>query len=144
MPVWVQQGYQEYAGRMPPECRLKLCEIAPGRRTKGADLGRLKQQEGERLLAAVPNGARLIALTVDGRQWDTPALSGQLAQWLQEGRDTALLIGGPEGLDDACLQRAQSRWSLSPLTLPHPLVRIVVAEQIYRAWSILQGHPYHR
>lgn len=144
MPQWVEQGYQEYAGRMPPECALKLTEIAPGKRTKGADLKRLQRQEGERLLAAVPGGARVIALEVTGRSMDTETLSRQLAAWLQEGRDVALLVGGPEGLDAACRQRADQAWSLSPLTLPHPLVRIVVAEQIYRAWSLLQGHPYHR
>lgn len=144
MPAWVEQGFREYAGRMPPECRLQLTEIAPGRRTKGADLVRLLRQEGERLLAAVPASALVIALAVDGRALDTPALSQKLSHWLQDGRDVALLVGGPEGLDEACLRRAEQSWSLSPLTLPHPLVRIVVAEQIYRAWSLLQGHPYHR
>lgn len=144
MPQWVEQGYREYAGRMPPECALRLTEIPAGKRTKGADLKRLQRQEGERLLAAIPNGARVIALEVHGRSVDTPALSRQLADWLQDGRDVALLVGGPEGLDEACRARADQAWSLSALTLPHPLVRIVVAEQMYRAWSLLQGHPYHR
>lgn len=144
MPQWVEQGYREYAGRMPPECALKLTEIAAGRRTKGADLRRIQRQEGERLLAAIPAGARVIALEVEGRAWSTEALSGQLGQWLQDGRDVALLVGGPEGLDETCRRRADGAWSLSPLTLPHPLVRVIVAEQIYRAWSLLKGHPYHR
>lgn len=144
MPQWVDQGYREYATRMPPECALKLVEIPPGRRTKGADLARVRRAEGERMLAAMPVGARAIALEVSGRGYSTEALSRQLAQWLQEGRDVALLVGGPEGLDEACRKRADSAWSLSPLTLPHPLVRVVVAEQIYRAWTLLKGHPYHR
>lgn len=144
MPQWVDQGYREYAHRMPPECALKLTEIAPGKRTKGADLRRLQRQEGERLLAAIPNGAHVIALEIGGRSMDTESLADQLSQWLQGGRDVALLVGGPEGLDPLCRERAYRAWSLSPLTLPHPLVRIVVAEQIYRAWSLLKGHPYHR
>ena len=144
MPQWVEQGYREYATRMPPECSLKLTEVAAGRRTKGADLVRLRRQEGERLLAAVPAGARVIALEVNGRAIDTDTLSQHLARWLEEGRDAALLVGGPEGLDPACRQRADHAWSLSPLTLPHALVRVVVAEQIYRAWTLLKGHPYHR
>lgn len=144
MPPWVEQGYREYAGRLPPECALRLTEIPPGKRTKGADLARLRRQEGERLLAAIPSAARVLALEVQGRPWDTETLSRQMASWMQDGRDVALLVGGPEGLDQACRERADQCWSLSPLTLPHPLVRIVVAEQLYRAWSLLQGHPYHR
>lgn len=144
MPSWVEQGYREYAGRLPPECALRLTEIPPGKRTKGADLARLRRQEGERLLAAIPSAARVLALEVQGRPWDTETLSRQMASWMQDGRDVALLVGGPEGLDQACRERADQCWSLSPLTLPHPLVRIVVAEQLYRAWSLLQGHPYHR
>ncbi len=144
MPQWVEQGFREYASRLPPECALKLVEVAAGRRTKGADLARIRRAEGERMLALMPTGARAVALEVNGRSFSTEALSQQLAQWLQDGRDVALLVGGPEGLDDACRQRADTTWSLSPLTLPHPLVRVVLAEQLYRAWSLLKGHPYHR
>ena len=141
---WVEQGYGEYAGRMPPECRLRLVEIPAGKRGKGADLARLMQQEGEAMLAAIPRQARVVALEVGGRPWTTEQLAEQLSAWQQDGRDIALLIGGPEGLAPACRARAELSWSLSPLTFPHPLVRVIVAEQFYRAWSILQNHPYHR
>jgi 23S rRNA (pseudouridine1915-N3)-methyltransferase len=144
MPAWVEAGYTEYARRLPAECILSLTEIAAGRRTKGTDLRRLTEKEGEQMLAAVPRGARVIALDVGGRGWSTEQLAEQLRGWLAGGRDLALLVGGPEGLAPACLAAAGERWSLSPLTRPHPLVRVVLAEQIYRAWSILDGHPYHR
>lgn len=144
MPGWVQEGYREYAGRMPPECSLHLVEIPPGRRGKGADVARAVREEGERMLAAVPRDARAVALEVEGRSWSTEALAQRLGDWLQDGRDLALLVGGPEGLSEACRARAELQWSLSPLTLPHSLVRVIVAEQLYRAWSVLQGHPYHR
>ena len=144
MDAWVNQGFQEFAKRMPPECNLQLKEIAAGKRGKNADIPRILQQEGERMLAAIPAGARVIALDVEGKQWSTPQLAQQLEQWLPSGQDVALLVGGPEGLAPQCLERAQQRWSLSALTLPHPLVRVVLAEQLYRAWSLHKGHPYHR
>ncbi len=144
MPGWVSEGYQEYAKRLPAETRLQLVEIAPGHRGKGADLARAMRDEGQRMLAAVPRQALVVALEVGGRSWSTEQLSQQMAQWLGQGRDVALLVGGPEGLASDCLAVAQQRWSLSPLTLPHPLVRVVVAEQLYRAWTLLRGHPYHR
>lgn len=144
MPGWVEQGYQEFAKRLPVECSLKLVEIPAGKRGKNADIARLTREEGERTLAAIPKGARVVALDVKGKPWSTEQLAQQLHGWLGDGRDIALLIGGPEGLADACRERADLLWSLSPLTFPHPLVRIVVAEQLYRAWSILQNHPYHR
>lgn len=144
MPGWVQQGYEEYARRMPPECRLNLVEIPLAKRGKTSAVEQLKQQEGEKLLAAVPKNSRFWALDSGGRSWSTEQLAGQLADWLQGGQDIALLIGGPDGLAPDCLQQADGRWSLSPLTLPHPLVRIIVAEQLYRAMSILKHHPYHK
>lgn len=144
MPAWVSEGYTDYARRLPPECALRLVEIAPGKRGKNADLARIQRDEGERMLAAIPKGAQVVALEVGGRAWDTPQLARQLDRWLGEGRDVALLVGGPEGLAPVCRERAELCWSLSPLTLPHPLVRVVLAEQLYRAWSLLQGHPYHR
>lgn len=144
MPVWVNTGFAEYCGRMPPECMLELIEIAPGRRTKGADLTRTVRDEGERMLAAVPKDCRVLALDTSGRQWSTEQLAGVLKDWLQDGRNLALLVGGPEGLAPACRTRAEAIWSLSALTFPHPLVRVIVAEQLYRAWTMLQGHPYHR
>jgi 23S rRNA (pseudouridine1915-N3)-methyltransferase len=144
MPDWVTSGWRDYAERLPRECRLELTEIPLARRGKNPDLDRLRRQEGERLLAALPDRMRLLALDVGGRQWSTPELAEQLAGWLADGRDLALAVGGPDGLDPAVTTRAEGRWSLSRLTLPHPLVRVLVAEQLYRAWSILNNHPYHR
>ncbi len=144
MPAWVVQGYEEYARRLPAECALHLVEIAAGKRGKNADIARVTRDEGERMLAAIPKGARVVALEVDGRAWSTEQVAEQLDGWRHAGGDLALLVGGPEGLAPACRAQAGQSWSLSPLTLPHPLVRILVAEQLYRAWSILQHHPYHR
>lgn len=144
MPSWINDGYLEYAKRMPAECTLKLTEIAPGRRGQRVDVARTLRDEGERMLKAVPKGCRLLALDVGGRQWSSEQLAVQLSGWMAQGSDVALLVGGPEGMDPACLGQAQARWSLSPLTLPHPLVRVLLAEQLYRAWSILRNHPYHR
>jgi len=144
MPEWVEAGYREFAKRLAGECTLELVELAPGKRGKGMDLARAMRDEGQRMLGAIPKGALVIALDQSGREWDTPELAGQLADWLRQGRDVALLVGGPEGLAEECLTLAERKWSLSRLTLPHPMVRVVVAEQIYRAWSILKNHPYHR
>ncbi|MGD2019471.1 MAG: 23S rRNA (pseudouridine(1915)-N(3))-methyltransferase RlmH [Thiohalocapsa sp.] len=153
MPAWVDAGFDDYARRLPPECALTLKALPGGLAGKGrartgsvsdGELPRLRRDEGERILAAVPARARVIALDLRGRAWSSEQLASELAGWLADGRDIALLVGGPNGLSDACLARAEQRWSLSPLTLPHPLVRVLVAEQLYRAWSQLQGHPYHR
>jgi 23S rRNA (pseudouridine1915-N3)-methyltransferase len=144
MPVWVTQGYEEYARRLPRECALRLVEIPLGRRSRTQSPAQAVEDEGRRMLASVPERARVVALDVGGRAWDTPALAERLREWLQSGRDTALLVGGPDGLSDGCLQCAERRWSLSALTLPHALVRVVLAEQLYRAWTIINGHPYHR
>ncbi len=144
MPRWVREGFEEYAKRLPRECTLKLTEIAPGHRGKGADIDRTVRDEGERMLQALPRDCLVLALEVKGRAWNTEQLADRLSDWLSGGRDVALLVGGPEGLADGCRQRADLLWSLSPLTLPHPLVRVVLAEQIYRAWTIFKNHPYHR
>lgn len=144
MPAWVSEGYDEFARRLPHECSLKLIEIPAEKRGKNADVSQLMHKEGERMLAAIPKRAQVIALEVTGKPWSTEELAQQLQNWLRSGDDVALLVGGPDGLDPRCLERATQRWSLSKLTLPHPLVRIVVAEQLYRAWTILKGHPYHR
>lgn len=144
MPDWVEQGYREYAGRLRGDVRLELIEIPAQARRKGADLKRISADEGRRQLQRVPANCALWALDQHGSQWDTRALSGQLKGWMQDGRDLAMLIGGPEGLSPECLRQAQGKWALSKLTLPHPMVRVVVAEQLYRAWSLLSGHPYHR
>ena len=144
MPGWIDTGFREYAKRLPPECALDLLEIEPGHRGKGADAQLARRREGERMLANLPKGTRVIALDVRGRSWSTEQLAQQLAGWMADGRDLALLVGGPEGLAGSCVERAEQLWSLSPLTFPHPLARVILAEQLYRAWSILQGHPYHR
>ena len=144
MPGWVDAGYAAYATRLPHECRLELKEIALGRRSRGSDPARAVRSEGERMLAAIGSSDRIIALDVAGRSLDTQQLARRLDGWMQDGRDISLLVGGPDGLAPACLEQAEFRWSLSTLTLPHGLVRIVVAEQLYRAWSLLRGHPYHR
>lgn len=144
MPKWIEAGFAEYASRLPRECSLHLIEIPAGKRGKRIPVERIVREEGERMLAAIPRGARAIALDNTGLQWNTPQLAEHLNSWLGDGRDVALLVGGPEGLARVCLDCAEASWSLSPLTFPHPLVRIVVAEQLYRAWSILHNHPYHR
>lgn len=144
MPAWVDEGFKEYAKRLSGDISLELVEISAGKRTKGADLARLKEQEGEALLAALKPRERVIALDVLGRTLSTDDMADTLKSWQRDGRPVALLVGGPEGLSKAVLERADEKWSLSRLTLPHPLVRIVIAEQVYRAWSLLKGHPYHR
>jgi len=144
MPDWVTKGYHEYAKRLKADCQLQLIEIAPGKRGKNADLARIKKAEGEKILQAIPKGCLVVALEVKGKPWSTRDLSQQLDNWLHGGQDIALLIGGPEGLSEACVARSDIKWSLSPLTLPHPLVRVLLSEQLYRAYSILKNHPYHR
>ncbi|MAK71574.1 23S rRNA (pseudouridine-1915-N(3)-) methyltransferase [Idiomarina aquatica] len=144
MPGWVSEGYQEYERRFPNECKLSLHEISPHKRGKKADTRRLTELEGEALLNAVPKGNRIVTLEVHGKPWTTHQLAQQLEGWQMDGRDVSLLVGGPEGLSSTCLAAAEQRWSLSPLTLPHPLVRVIVAESLYRAWSLNNNHPYHR
>lgn len=144
MPGWVTEGYEEYAKRLPRECQLLLREIAPAKRGKNADIARLRDDEGERIIASLSRDDHVVALEVGGSPWSTVELAEQLHRWLAGGRRVALLVGGPDGLAEGCRARARQIWSLSRLTLPHPIVRVVVAEQIYRAWSLLQNHPYHR
>lgn len=144
MPSWVKAGYDDYAKRLPRECELLLREIPPGLRGKNCDVARIIKDEGERMNAAIPVGAHIVALELSGKPWTTQDLALTLNRWLESGRHIALLIGGPDGLADPVKSRAGEFWSLSPLTFPHPLVRIIVAEQLYRAWSILHNHPYHR
>lgn len=144
MPAWVEQGYREYAQRMPAEARLELKEIAPGKRGKNADIARILQDEGQRMQAAIPKNSRIISLDVGGSRWSTEQLAERLQDWMGAGQDLSLLVGGPEGLSADCRALAQETWSLSPLTFPHPLVRVILAEQLYRAWTVLRNHPYHR
>ncbi|MBA2653823.1 MAG: 23S rRNA (pseudouridine(1915)-N(3))-methyltransferase RlmH [Gammaproteobacteria bacterium] len=144
MPKWIEEGFNEYARRMPPDFKLELIELPALKRGNASDVTRAVRQEGEQMLAAIPPSSFVIALDVKGQQWDTPQLASHLQQWREQGQSISLLIGGPEGLTQSCLDRANKKWSLSLLTFPHPLVRVIVAEQLYRAWSILSHHPYHR
>ncbi len=144
MPDWVQAGYSEYAKRLPRECALELKEIPLATRSKNTDIARAIEKESESILASIPAQERVIALDVLGKPQTTQTLADALRDWQMQGGNTSLLIGGPDGLSVNCLARANQRWSLSGLTLPHPLVRIVLAEQLYRAWSLLNHHPYHR
>ena len=142
-PEWVRRGVDDYLRRLPAAYRPELRLIRPGRRGRGDD-ERARTEEGQRILALLPGSAYVVALDVVGQGWDTQQLSKRLETWQQAGRDVYLLIGGPDGLAPACLERANERWSLSPLTLPHALVQVVLAEALYRAWSVTAGHPYHR
>ncbi|TRW49415.1 23S rRNA (pseudouridine(1915)-N(3))-methyltransferase RlmH [Aliidiomarina halalkaliphila] len=144
MPGWILEGYHEYAKRMPPELPLDLIEIVPGKRSKKADVQRLMVQEGEKVLAAIKPGTHVVALEVKGKPWDTHTLAKRMQQWQLNGQDVAFIVGGPEGLSADCKARANEMWSLSPLTLPHPMVRVIIAEALFRAWSLLNNHPYHR
>ncbi|TGD74244.1 23S rRNA (pseudouridine(1915)-N(3))-methyltransferase RlmH [Mangrovimicrobium sediminis] len=144
MPAWVYQGVEEYHKRMPRELGVEWKELPLAARNKGSKPEQLKEREGEQLLRAVPAGDRVIALDVRGKSLSTPQLADKLSEWQMSGDNFSLLIGGPDGLSPACLQRADMRWSLSDLTLPHPLVRVILAEQLYRAWTITVNHPYHR
>ncbi|MCY4467856.1 MAG: 23S rRNA (pseudouridine(1915)-N(3))-methyltransferase RlmH [Thiotrichales bacterium] len=141
---WEQDGFREYARRMPPELSLELHEIAPSKRRKRSPAERCVEDEGRRLVAAVPGSARVVALDERGSRWTTLELANRIERWMHDGRDVALLVGGADGLAPACIEAAEHRWSLSPLTLPHGLARIVVAEQLYRASTIIRRHPYHR
>ncbi len=140
-PTWIQQGFHSYQKRLPEENALLLVEIPAGGQRDPKQNIRI---ESERLMARVKVQDYVIALDEKGRNWRTQELALQLEKWRGLGRDVVLLVGGANGLSDACKQRADVCWSLSPLTLPHALVRVLVAEQIYRAWSVLSGHPYHR
>ena len=144
MPAWVNDGYSEYAKRMPRECQLQLIELPPAIRSKNQPVQRAIEDEGQRILKAIPKNSYVVALDVKGKQHSTESLSTTLDNWLNIGSDITLIIGGADGLSNECLQKSNSKWSLSNLTFPHPLVRVVLAEQLYRAWSLLNNHPYHR
>jgi len=144
MPDWVEAGCNEYLKRLPSELNLEIVELPLGQRGKGADIKRAITREGEAMLKAIGEHDHVIALDVLGKPWSTEQLAQKLQQWQLSGDNFSLLVGGPDGLAPECLQRANSKWSLSALTLPHPLVRILLVEQIYRAGTINSGHPYHR
>lgn len=144
MPDWVADGFAEYAGRLPRELELNLQALSGPSGAKSMDTTTLLRREGEILLKAIPEGARVILLDERGKAVDTRGVAKRLEGWQTDGRDVALVIGGAAGLDEAVRARAEWAWSLSPLTFPHMLVRVLVAEQLYRAWSLLNNHPYHR
>ena len=144
MPAWIQSGFREYVKRLPPEIKVELVELKPEERTSGKTVEKAKALEGERIIAALPEGATVYALDEKGRPVTTPGLSVMLAGWMRDATHPAFVIGGADGLSDEVKGRADKLVSLSALTLPHGLVRVLLAEQLYRAWSILASHPYHR
>lgn len=143
-PGWVAEGFAEYQKRLSHGLPVQLIEIAPGVRGKGRDPVRAMAEEGERVMAAIPKAAWVVAMDGRGKPWSSEKLAERLEHWRGQGRDLAFLIGGPEGHAPEVIARADESWSLGPLTLPHMLVRLVVAEQLYRAQSMLTNHPYHR
>lgn len=144
MPAWVDAAVADYGKRLPRELRLEWRSVPLAARRGDDDAERLREREGEALLKGIREQDHCVALDGRGEPWRTDDLATQLRAWLMQGRPLGLLIGGPDGLSGACLARAQQHWSLGPLTLPHPLVRVVLVEQLYRAWTITVGHPYHR
>jgi 23S rRNA (pseudouridine1915-N3)-methyltransferase len=143
-PEWIDAGADDYAKRLRGRCTLEIKTVPLARRTATTPVDRAMQDEGERMLAQVPTGAHAVALLENGKPWSTKDLAAKLESWMQRGAPVAFLVGGPDGLSPACVARANERWSLSNLTLPHGLVRVVAAEALYRAWSLLENHPYHR
>jgi len=143
-PVWVAQGFAEYQKRLSHWLPLELIEIEPGLRGKGRDPARAISEEGVRVIAALPKQAHVIALDGRGKAWTSEQLAQRLEHWRGLGRDLVFLIGGPEGHAPEVIARADEQWSLGPLTLPHMLVRLLTAEQLYRAAALLANHPYHR
>ena len=139
MPDWIERGIGEYSKRFPAEIKLELRELplAP----RGAQA---LSRECQRVRKSLPKRDRLVVLDVTGRSFSTEQLAVKLADWQMSGSNYSLVIGGPDGLDSSLLQQAELCWSLSPLTFPHPLVRVLLVEQLYRAWTINAGHPYHR
>lgn len=143
MPSWVEQGCAEYLKRMPREASMEIIEIKPDKRAAGKGGDQVREAEAARLLEAAGRDY-LIVLDEHGKEPTTLQLAERMQQWMQDGRDIALAIGGADGLHDKVLQAADWQWSLSKLTLPHGMVRVMLAEQLYRAWSVINNHPYHR
>ncbi|NLC23627.1 MAG: 23S rRNA (pseudouridine(1915)-N(3))-methyltransferase RlmH [Oxalobacter sp.] len=144
MPDWVESGYKEYEKRMPAECKLNLKEIRPADRSSNRSAESVMAAECTRIKSALPKNARIIALDEHGKNVTTMQLAQELEKWQQEGRDVAFVIGGADGLDNEFKKEADDLFRLSNMTLPHGMVRILLAEQLYRAWSITKNHPYHR
>ena len=144
VPDWAQTAWADYAKRFPPELRLELKAIKTEPRSGGKTTEQIMTAERQRIEAAIPSGTHVVALDERGSALTTAALAAKLSQWQAQGGDVALLIGGPDGLHPALRQAAHERIRLSDLTLPHAMVRVLLVEQLYRAWSINAGHPYHR
>lgn len=144
MPAWVDTGFSEYAKRMPPKAKMQLIEIKAEKRSAGKSLNQALDAERGRILASLPRNCRRVVLDESGRALSTEQLAQNLAAWMQAGRDVAFVIGGADGLHEDIKNNADTRLSLSAMTLPHALVRVVLAEQLYRALSLLNNHPYHR
>lgn len=144
MPAWIAQGWAEYGKRLPPEIKLELVELKPEERNSGKTVEKARALEGERVLAAVPSGGTLLALDERGRAVTTQGLAVMLANWMRDGTHPVFAIGGADGHADSVRDKASKLISLSGLTLPHGLVRVLLAEQVYRAYTILANHPYHR
>ena len=144
MPSWVNTAFNEYDKRLVSDIRLKLIEIPAGKRSKNSNTQKLILQEGKLSLAATGKNDFIVAMDVKGRRHTTESMAQEISNFQNQGRNLSLIIGGPEGLAPDCLQAAHYQWSLSDLTLPHPMVRVILAEQIYRCWSLLHGHPYHK
>ena len=144
MPTWCLDGIKEYQNRLPQDFKVTLSEISTEKRTKNSPIEALKEKETKHLFEQIPPDTTIIALDQNGTQWDTPQLAKKLSQYQQQTQHIAFLIGGPDGMTSRYLSSAQAIWSLSKLTLPHPMVRVILFEQLYRAWSILNHHPYHK
>lgn len=144
MPDWIKAGFSEYARRMPREAKIELVEIKPEPRTTGKTTAQIMEAEAQRILAALPQSSLRIALDERGAQPTTRQLAAQMQDWMRAGRDVAFIIGGADGLHESVKQAAQMMMALSSLTLPHAMVRVLLAEQLYRAHSLLHNHPYHR
>ena len=144
MPEWVTAGFEEYSKRMPPEARIELVEIKPEKRGPGKTADMVMAAEADRFRAAMPKDAYKVMLDERGQGLTTLALADRMKTWLSGGRDVMFVIGGADGLDGTLKKEADMLWSLSPLTLPHGLVRVLLSEQLYRAMSVIKGHPYHR
>ncbi|RJF95143.1 23S rRNA (pseudouridine(1915)-N(3))-methyltransferase RlmH [Noviherbaspirillum saxi] len=144
MPGWIEDGFAEYAKRMPPECRIQLKEIKPVERSGSKTAETVMALERAKIEAAIPKASRIVALDERGKDITTMQLSRLLTEWQQDGRDVTFVIGGADGLDAGLKASADMLVRISSLTLPHGMVRVLLAEQLYRAWSITQNHPYHR
>ncbi len=144
MPEWINTGFTEFSKRMPPELQIHLIEISPSVRNKSTTIEKNIKLEGERIQSVIPADSKLIVLDERGKKFGSIELSKKMEVWLPLGQDITLIVGGADGIDSRIKQQADETWSLSSLTYPHALVRVILAEQLYRAWSILKGHPYHR